>query len=253
LKAKIRQVVVKILQRTGLKVPIKLLIAKILWVLQATGLKATQAELPARLVVGNAMRFHSLGVLTDLAVRNVGKATIERLAMVEAGLGEGDSFSFLAFVAEELKVDLIGFDSFQGFPEPSSPKDQRAWGPETKAGQIKVSKDTILKKLKASGLPPAFIPEKIKLVPGFFEQSLDEFSPNKKFFFVNLDVDLYSSYKTCLPYFWKHTAQGGVICFDEYHNPKWPGAKEAIDEFCSLQNIHVEIETISGRGYILKV
>ena len=249
---KTRRLIVRILAGLGLKNIIKASIAKTLRILEVSGLKATHEELPARLLVGNAMRFHSLSVMTDLAVRNVGKKKISGLFMAEAGLGAGESFSFLAFVAEELNAELIGFDSFEGFPEPSSSKDQRAWGGETKAGQVSNSTSNILKKLNASGLNPHFISKKVNFIPGFFEQSLMQFQPQQNFFFVNLDVDLYSSYKTCLPYFWKHMTRGGVICFDEYHNPKWPGARDAIDEFCDLQNIKVDIEVISGRGYIVK-
>jgi O-methyltransferase len=173
--------------------------------------------------------------------------------MAEAGIGFGETFSFLAFVADELGVELYGFDSFQGFPEPVSEKDQRAWGSETKAGQWNVNSiDAIKKKLKSCGLSDQFILKNIKLISGFFEQSLKEFEPGKKFFFVNLDVDLHSSYRTCLPYFWDRLVFGGVICFDEYHDKKWFGAKVAIDEFCEMKNAKVQIETITGRAYILK-
>lgn len=72
------------------------------------------------------------------------------------------------------------------------------------------------------------------------------------FFFVHLDVDLYSSYETCLPYFYKRLVSGGVIGFDEYNDPKWFGAKEAIDEFCLEHNLNVNLEKITGRGYIVK-
>ena len=66
-------------------------------------------------------------------------------------------------------------------------------------------------------------------------------------------MDLYSSYSTCLPYFYDRLAVGGIIGFDEYNDLKWHGAKIAIDEFCEERDIVLKIEPVTGRGYIIKV
>ena len=76
MKISIRFLALKILEALGLKPTIKQLFLKALNLLEVLGLRATQTESPARLLRGNAMRIHSLSVLTDLAVRNVGRHNI---------------------------------------------------------------------------------------------------------------------------------------------------------------------------------
>jgi hypothetical protein len=49
--------------------------------------------------------------------------------------------------------------------------------------------------------------------------------------FVHLDCDIYESYKTCMDYFYPLLSRGGIILFDEYDDPTWPGYNQATDEF----------------------
>ena len=66
---------------------------------------------------------------------------------------------------------------------------------------------------------------------------------------MHLDVDLYSSYKTCLENLWDN---GGVVIFDEYHDKKWPDAKDAIDDFFKEKGKKVKLEELTNRGFIIK-
>ena len=93
-----------------MKTKIKLLLINVLEFLR---LKTPRVLSPARLSGDLPMRLHSLSVLTDLAVRNVHKKNLPELCMAEAGIGFGETFSFLSFVADELSVELYGFDSFK--------------------------------------------------------------------------------------------------------------------------------------------
>lgn len=52
---------------------------------------------------------------------------------------------------------------------------------------------------------------------------------NKRFAFVHLDVDIYSSTKNCLGFFYDRMVKGGVILSHDYSQAK--GVKEAFDEF----------------------
>ena len=45
---------------------------------------------------------------------------------------------------------------------------------------------------------------------------------------LNLDVDLYESYCDCLRHLGPRVT--GVIVYDQYRSPKWPGATQAVDE-----------------------
>jgi hypothetical protein len=71
----------------------------------------------------------------------------------------------------------------------------------------------------------------LEVVPGFFENTLENVVKGRRFSFIHLDCDIYSSYKTCLPLAYQALVPGGIMLFDEYRSPVWPGATQAIDEF----------------------
>jgi O-methyltransferase len=70
----------------------------------------------------------------------------------------------------------------------------------------------------------------VELAVGFFSQTLS-FYAQRQFSFVHLDCDIYGSYKECLEFFYPRLCPGGIILFDEYNDPPWPGCSKAIDEF----------------------
>ena len=220
----------------------------IIRILEATGLKQTRAEARAKLNRTNILRFHSISVLTNYAVENIGVDEIKNYWMAEAGIGHGETFSFLSRIASVLDTKVIGFDSFEGFPEPVSEKDHRAWGKKTIAGQWNINDESrINKKVNSTNADNNTASNHTELVKGFFKDSLKAYEPQKLFFFVHLDVDLHSSYETCLPYFYERLVEGGIIGLDEYNDDKWYGAKIAIDKFCEQQGIDLKIEPITGR------
>jgi hypothetical protein len=52
-----------------------------------------------------------------------------------------------------------------------------------------------------------------------------------RFSLVHFDVDLYKPTRTALECFWPVLSRGGVMLFDEYSIPDWPGETRAVDEF----------------------
>ena len=71
----------------------------------------------------------------------------------------------------------------------------------------------------------------LQVVPGFFEETLPAVVEGRHFCLVHLDCDIYASYQACLPLLYPRVVPGGIIVFDEYRTPFWPGATQAIDEF----------------------
>ncbi|MDP6659716.1 MAG: TylF/MycF/NovP-related O-methyltransferase [Candidatus Pacebacteria bacterium] len=63
----------------------------------------------------------------------------------------------------------------------------------------------------------------------FFEDTLESY--NGKIAFLHIDVDIASSYITTLEKLFDKVESGGVVLFDEYKNPHWVEATEAIDKF----------------------
>ena len=212
-----------------------------------------KVEKPPEITANGWDIYFRLSILFDRILGEIKNYEISELLIVEAGIGYGDTFTYLTCIAEKLNLKIIGFDSFCGFPEPKTDKDQRKEGGPTKKGQWNInSKKAIERKLINSGISKSFIKNNVELVKGYFEDTLPSFDKNQKIIFLHLDVDLYSSYKTCLENLWNSVVYKGMVVFDEYHETKWAGAKIAIDEFFAEKNIKVNIDKLTGRGFVIK-
>ena len=129
-----------------------------------------------------------------------------------------------------LKMDLIGFDSFEGFPEPDREDalPDGTYHPQAIKGVFNDAQyNELVRKIRLLGYS-----NNIRLVRGYFEDTLIRFK-GMRFSLVHLDCDLYQSYMTCLKFFYSRIVPGGYIVFDEYDFSRavYPGAKKAIDSF----------------------
>ncbi|RMZ49852.1 hypothetical protein EB822_10745 [Flavobacteriaceae bacterium PRS1] len=151
--------------------------------------------------------------------------------IVECGVGRGVSIFSFANICNliGLKKLIYGYDSFDGFPEPTT-EDNSIRKPQK--GEWS---DTYIHHVREhfifEGLDKYF-DDFIRLVPVFFDQSLP---PNKlkDIAFLHLDCDLYMSYKTCIRYLYPKLSKGAIVLYDEFNHPKWPGATKAISESLS--------------------
>jgi len=155
--------------------------------------------------------------------------------IVECGVGIGESLIVLGMCDRQCKLGrrLYGYDSFQGFPEPSkydvsvrNPQKGDLWGD--------TSLDHVRQNFIDAGLSD-FSKEQVNLIQGFFDETLLRASDPDTIAFLHLDVDLYDSYKICAEVLGPRVT--GLIQYDEYNSPKWPGATRAINE-CLLKLDH---------------
>lgn len=151
--------------------------------------------------------------------------------IVECGVGHGRSLLSMSLL---VKVDgdkrnLWGFDSFEGFPTPAA-EDVSPRNPQR--GEYAVSLRSVTRTLAHHLADEQFVRSRITLVKGFFEATLPRY-PHDAISLLNLDVDLYQSYKTCLELLWPKVSVGGVVTFDEFvrESHAFPGAEQAIREF----------------------
>ena len=97
--------------------------------------------------------------------------------------------------------------------------------------------------------------DNIIFVEGPFEETIEKYKQHP-IFCSNIDCDLYSSYKCCLPVVYKNLVKTGFIHLDEYYSLKFPGAKLFCDEFCKKHNIKLQkhLDKINNweRWYIIK-
>ena len=148
--------------------------------------------------------------------------------VVEGGLGRGLTFYVLAHFMARRRPDrrLYGFDSFAGFPPPTA-FDESPRRPV--AGDLwrDTSYRHVVGHLATGGLDE-FLKSRVAIVPGFFSETLQRRSEPRSIALLNVDVDLYESYRQVLEVFGPRVT--GLIVYDEYASPKWPGATRAVDE-----------------------
>jgi len=178
--------------------------------------------------------------------------------IVECGIGRGKTFQMLALLAEreEKERRLWGFDSFEGFPEPSD-EDRNNFVENRdirRGGWHKMNESDVFDLLDFIKINKDFVNNNIRIVKGFFEKSLPH-AGVQKIALLHLDVDLYSSYKDCLNHLFPKIASGGVVLFDERESEVYPGGKKAIDEFFhGTPYLHkIEKDRSVSRHFLVKI
>ena len=157
------------------------------------------AKKPMPQIIGSSIEAFKLGI----------DAALNDGLVLEFGVRFGTS---IRQIAELVKQDVHGFDSFQGLPE--------AWHHEPKGSY------------STKGAIPA-VQENVILHQGWFDETLPNFvekfpAPVR---FMNIDCDLYSSTKMVLELLSHQIVPGTVIVFDEYiGNKNWRQ-----DEFKAFQ------------------
>lgn len=171
--------------------------------------------------------------------------------IVECGVGEGKTFLLLAFLIsnDRKRRKLWGFDSFEGFPEPTS--EDESFRKPKKGEWARVSPEDVIDLLRRVGIDKKLIEEDIIIKKGFFRQTLNSYQGNQ-ISLLHIDADLYDSYKVALKELFPRVTERGVVLFDEYNEPKWPGATKAVDEYFKGTEYKISYDKISGEYYVIK-
>lgn len=169
--------------------------------------------------------------------------------IVECGAGAGESLATICNVMLEKRYktrNIWGFDSFKGYPEPTEREKQVSKDKGVRpAGSWARPFEKTFVRIYATGYsrenPSWSCPccpegtERVNIVKGFFEETIPSKYEGSKIALLNLDCNLYESYKHCLESLYDKVERGGIVMFDEYKSPlqlaNCPGASVAIDEF----------------------
>ena len=172
-------------------------------------------------------------------------------SVVECGVGKGRTFLYFSHLINDENIGrkLWGFDSFEGFPQPTV-EDMSPRNPK-KGEWSGVSQEDIKCILRSAGLPQKFIDTNIVLVKGYVEETLQKYD-GQPIALLHIDLDLYSGYKHVLDTLVGFVAEGGMVVFDEYGERNWPGATQAVDEFLSAYSWTLETHPFSGKRYFIK-
>lgn len=174
--------------------------------------------------------------------------------VIECGVYRGGSIFKIAraMEAQAARKTIYALDSFEGFPE-------------DRVGKADSTLFRPARKLRSKFRLADDVPERInrfadlygvslEVVKGFFDETLPTLE-SQNFCFIHLDVDLYDSYRECLEFLYPRLVPGGIVVFDDYGSPKWPGAKLAVDEFFSDRNEQVRIARGASKAawYVKKI
>lgn len=155
---------------------------------------------------------------------------------VEVGVYKGGTALLIAANSDK-PVHL--FDTFTGLPKPNENDNHHE---ENDFNDV--SYEQVQELLK--NYPNAH------LYKGLFPQDTGSLIENEQFSFVYLDVDLYSSTKDCLEFFYPKMVKGGIIVTDDYGWKFTDGVKTAWDEFMKNKPEQTE-QAATIQAHIVKV
>lgn len=135
--------------------------------------------------------------------------------IAEVGVYRGGTTRIIAKSCPNKKVHL--FDTFTGMPDVSKEID------------LHRSNDFSTTSLE---FVSEFLADCSNIVfhPGIFPSTADTVK-NLRFCFVHIDVDIYTSTRDCLEFFYNKMVPSGIMVFDDYEGEGCPGVKKAVDEF----------------------
>ncbi|MBT5638701.1 MAG: hypothetical protein HOJ16_09105 [Candidatus Peribacter sp.] len=175
--------------------------------------------------------------------------------VVECGVGKGESLLIFTSLLQATgsKKHVWGFDSFEGFPEPSK-EDDSIRNPK-KGEWSDTSLTGVLGMLREAGFSPLDLRKNVTLVQGFFNESLSKYRGDT-IALLHVDVDLYQSYIDVLSALYPKVIKGGVVMFDEYMSTgdqlRFPGAQKAIDEYFGDRVSWIQRDEGMGKYYLIK-
>lgn len=161
-------------------------------------------------------------------------ATTLKGHFAECGVYRGGSAVLFALI-KAANTNLYLFDTFTGMPETNHIRDYH---------RAKDFCDTSYEKVRKLLGPYA----NVKLRKGFFPQTTKGLETTV-FSLVHVDFDIYQSMFDACNFFYPRLVRGGYMIFDDYGSPSCPGAKQAVQEFCSANGAR-EIYLPTGQALL---
>ena len=190
------------------------------------------------------------------AVKYVEKNNIEG-DIVECGVWKGGSMMAVAETLNHLqsnKRELYLYDTYEGMSEPTE-NDKTFKGDDAKElMETDTNKEknlvwafSALETVKAGMTSTNYPNEKIHYVKGKVEDTIPQTIPST-IAILRLDTDWYESTKHELSHLFTLLVPGGVLILDDYGH--WVGAKKAVDEYITENNIKILLNRIDTTGRI---
>ncbi|PCI42181.1 MAG: hypothetical protein COB46_01325 [Rhodospirillaceae bacterium] len=192
------------------------------------------------------MRFEIMMQLLEKTLQNNTEFDV-----VECGCWNGHSTRTSATLMQQngFTGKFHVFDSFEGglseFTERD--RDEKSAGNESQENDVRAyfesSFDAVKERLKEFNF--------VHFYKGWIPDRFDEVA-DRKFSFVNIDVDMYDPIMDSLKFFYPRLVDGGCIYLDDYNYAGFPGAKRAVDDFMKENKPTFFLRMPFGSAFIIK-
>ncbi len=153
----------------------------------------------------------------------------------EFGVAQGATSALMANEVRTTDKNIWLFDSFEGLPRPTEKdvlKDDifNLGSMEAYAGTMSFKADMVKRRLRDIDFPFS----KVRIVPGFIEETIKHPNLPEKVAFAYVDFDFYEPILIALQFLDNVLQQGGFIVVDDYDFFS-TGAKTGVEEFLSTR------------------
>jgi len=161
--------------------------------------------------------------------------------VAELGVYKGDFAKRINQLFPDKKLYL--FDTFEGFDEKDISTEKQSNFSSGEQDFSDTSVELVLSKMKYR--------ENCIVKKGFFPSSA--VGVDDRFCFVSIDADLYEPILSGLQFFYPKLESKGYIFVHDFNNDAYKGAKKAVLEFCSTNNVsYIPIPDGCGTAIITK-
>lgn len=163
-------------------------------------------------------------------------------SVAELGVYRGDFAKYINQLFYDRKLYL--FDTFEGFNKADIEVEQQMKFSNSEIYDFQnTSIDIVVSKMK--------YPEMCRIIRGYFPETA--ISLEDQFAYVSIDADLYSPTYAGLQYFYPRMTKHGYIFVHDFGNSRFKGAKAAVKQYCSENNInYFPLTDICGSAVIMK-
>ena len=167
--------------------------------------------------------------------------------IIECGVHQGGgvmTWALLSSIFEPVNHvrKIVGFDTFEGFPE-LSPVDTDAYEHATEGALAVDAYDDIKRAVKAYDMfrPLGHI-NKVKLVKGDATKTIPEYleqNPHLVVAMLYLDFDIFIPTKKAIETLRERMPKGAILAFDELYVKEWPGETKALHETLGISSLKI--------------
>jgi O-methyltransferase len=195
----------------------KKLASKSIYLTKSLSYKQKPQSLPVNF---DYVRYSTLGLCyEEIITRNI------QGSVAELGVFQGNFAKRLNYLFFDRKLYL--FDTFEGFDKKDIEAEKAGGFSNGTQDFSNTSVDLVLRKMPH--------PQNCIIKKGFFPDTATGLTDS--FCFVSIDADLYEPILEGLRYFYPRLNKGGYIFVHDFNNDAYKGARQAVLQYCTENNI----------------